>query len=149
MNADIRTHYNSAEEFSSLDSSPAGLLASPFAGFPRLKVAAGIEDSLALLRTAVLLARHHGASLFVVLPDAGLARNGSPNSAIEMHLGAAPCSALLSGILDSLEQRLRKMRGGSPSPFVVELSFHADSHAFLVRICHVENGALSSKNQSK
>ena len=99
-----------------------------------ITVAAELEDVLAMLRTAVLLARHFGVPLFVVLPDADSGRAICPSSPLEMRLGSAPCSAMLAGLLHSTERRLRAIFAKSQENFSVEIGFLAEPRGIFLRI---------------
>jgi hypothetical protein len=135
MSADISTSNWSPEDFAlALEAVPARLAAERIPGIIQLGIAADVEDALALLRTAVILARHFGVALVVVLPDAEPGRTGSANSGMEMHLGSAPCSAMLSALLHSVEQRLRKISSSLNQTFLVEFGFLVESRGFLFRI---------------
>ena len=135
MSANVSIRNCIAEDLAmAFDSAPDKASGKGTPGSLQLRVAAEIEDSLALLRTAVLLARHYGATLIVVLPEAGTRRNGSANSTMEVHLGAAPCTAMLTALLSTVEQQLRSLSSGMHRNFFVELGFPADSRGFLLRI---------------
>jgi hypothetical protein len=135
MSADVFTGNWIAKDFAlALEAAPARPAAKNIPGILQLGVAAEVEDALALLRTAVILARHFGVSLIVDLPEAAPERTGSANSGMEMHLGSAPCSAMLSALLHSVEQRLRKMSADLNKSFLVEFGFLVESRGFLFRI---------------
>jgi hypothetical protein len=135
MSSDASTGHWIAEEFAlALEASSARLATKHIPGILRLSVATEVEDALALLRTAVILARHFGVSLIVDLPEAVPGRTHSVNCGMEMHLGSAPCSAMLSALLHSVEQRLRKSSSDSNQNFLVEFGFLVESHGFLLRI---------------
>jgi hypothetical protein len=97
-------------------------------------VVAEIQDVLALLRTAILLARHCRTSLrlLVALPWPGGQREDSLNSVI--HFGDAPCSALILELLDLVDHRLKTLAGGESRRFLVQVEFPCDSQPITVRI---------------
>jgi hypothetical protein len=165
MSADVSTGNWIAEDLAlALEAAPARPAAKNIPGILQLRVAVEVEDALALLRTAVILARHFGVSLVVDLPEAVPGRTGSANSGMEMHLGCAPCSAMLSALLHSVEQRLRKMSSDLNKNFLVEFGFLVESRGFLLRIRNAgplrhsrsqrqataaENPTVSKSSQSK
>jgi hypothetical protein len=135
MSADLSTSNWAAEDLALLlAAAPAKLDAKRIPGILQLSVAAEVEDALALLRTAVILARHFGVSLIVDLPETIPGRTGCANSGMEMHLGSAPCSAMISELLHSVEQRLKKLSSNSSHDFLVEFGFLVESRGFLFRI---------------
>lgn len=135
MSADVSTGNWIAEDLAiSLGAAPAGIAAENIPGILQLRIAAEVEDALALLRTAIILARHFGASLIVDFPEAVPGRIGSANSGMEIHLGTAPCSAMLKALMHSVEQRLRKLSSGANKNFLVEFGFPVESRGFLLRI---------------
>jgi hypothetical protein len=165
MSADISTGTWIPEDSAhALEVAPARPDAKYIPGILQLRVAAEVEDALALLRTAVILARHFGVSLVLDLPNANSGSIGSANSGMELHPGSAPCSAMLSALLHSVEQRLRKLSSGANKTFLVEFGFLAESRGFLYRIrtagpvrqsrsqcpaTAAENSTVSNSSQSK
>jgi hypothetical protein len=165
MSADVSTGKWIPEDLAvALEAAPARPDAKNIPGTFQLGVAAEIEDALALLHSAVILARHFGVSLIVDLPEAVPGRTGSANSGMEMHLGSAPCSAMLSALLYSVEKRLRKTSSGLNKYFLVEFGFPVESRGFLLRIrtagpprrsrsqrpgAAAENSTVSNSSQSK
>lgn len=135
MSADLSTGNWIAENLAlALETAPALPAAKKVPGVLQLGVTAAVEDVLALLRTAVILARHFGASLIVDLPEVIPGRTHLANSVMEVHLGAAPCSAMVSALLRSVEHRLRKLNSDLNNSFFVEFGFAVDSRGFLLRI---------------
>ncbi len=147
MRADLSTGNWIAENLAlALETAPALPAAKKVPGVLQLGVTAEVEDVLALLRTAVILARHFGASLVVDLPEAVPGRTHLANSGMEMHLGFAPCSAMVSALLHSVEHRLRKLNSGLNNNFLVEFGFPVESRGFLLRI-HAAGPAHQARSQ--
>jgi hypothetical protein len=77
-----------------------------------------LEDALAALRTAVLLARNLRATLSLNLPRKGVS---------SIHFGEATCSTSASGLLDSVRPQLRKLMSMHRQALVLEVSITAAS----------------------
>ncbi len=86
----------------------------PSAGFGRVTVVAGVEDTLAALRTAVLLARTFGGTLRLYV---------SGMESTEIHFGRARCEGLLAGLVVSLRERLARMASLPSVGLNVEIDF--------------------------
>ena len=97
----------------------------------------GVDDVLALLRTAVLLARNMEASLFFEFPG----RDTSPSFFSE-----APSPARLSGLLDSAGPQLRKLISETAPLLASEITVTAASFvskgtiSMRVRSVHTSSG---------
>ena len=77
-----------------------------------------LDDALAVLRTGTLLARDLRATLFVELPGKG---------AFPIHLDQGCSSIVLSGLLNSMKERLCKSAPASVTDFIVEVTITAAS----------------------
>ena len=88
-------------------------------------VEAGLEDALAVLRTAVLLARNHQATLHLVLPA---------TESLEIHFGRAPCHSLLLGLTDAVKRRLSKLVSASSPNFTVEIGILRNARSISIHI---------------
>lgn len=106
------------------------MLTDPCRGMGRVIVVAGLEDTLAVLRTAVLLARNFRATLHLVVLEA---------ERLQIHFGSAPCHALLLGLLDLVQRRLNKSSSVSSANFVVEIGVLPDLHSILIRIHNTDS----------
>lgn len=111
---------------------PSEVSASPSVGFGRATVVAGVEDTLAAVRTAVLLARSLGATLQVYVPG---------TEGLEIHFGQARCDGLLAGLVDLFRERLTGMAPPTAASFNVEINF-SDLLAISIQI---HNAAADQK----
>lgn len=109
LETSIRLRSESAE-------SPVGgeLPVSSPPGFGRVTLRAGVEDTLAAVRTAVLLARTFGATLHLHV---------SGMESLEIHFGQAHCEGLLAGLVGLLRERLLHLNSPSQRGFQVEIDF--------------------------
>jgi len=101
------------------------MLMDPYRGMGRVTVVAGLEDTLAALRTAVLLARNFRATLHLVVLEA---------ERLQIHFGPTSCHALLLGLLDLVQGRLNKSSSVSSANFVIEIGILSDLHSILIHI---------------
>ncbi len=146
MSADLATDSKVTEELAfALETSPRNPAMQKIPGTLQLTVAVEAADVLAMLRTAVILARHFRLPLLVDIPEAVPGRTGNTNCGMQMHLGAAPCSAMLAALLDSVAQRLRTLNPGSSYHFLAEFGFSTELNGLLLRI----HPAGASRRQSK
>ncbi len=107
-----------------------------YIGIGRVTVVAGLEDALAVLRTAVLLARNFRATLHLVVFEA---------ERFQIHFGSAPCHALLLGLLNSVENRLSQLVSGASANFAVEIGILSKPYSISIHIhaagsARMENG---------
>jgi hypothetical protein len=77
-----------------------------------------LEDALAVLRTAVLIARNLRATLFLDFPG---------KHASSIHFGEATCSTSASELLHSVRPRLRKLMSVHRQALVLEITITAAS----------------------
>lgn len=108
------------------------------AGDAHWTAVAGAADTLALLRTVILLARSFRAS--IRLDTSHLRRRDQRREAapIEIHFGRAPCNALIGGLLESVERQLTNSAGVDAPAFLLRVELPRNGEPIVVRVGRIE-----------
>ena len=100
---------------------------------------AELEDTLALLRSAVLLARSWRTSLRLAVSPAPGAGQHRGEFGVEIHFGTEPCNALVSALLESVERRLRRMPGEEKGSHLIQIELRLDTRPIAIHISAAES----------